>query len=144
MTTIPPLHPPLAIRPKVGKNCPNFPTVLFYMLLDLDQAEDNKAISWSEHGRCVVVHDKHLFAKTYLPLWFQMRSYCSFQRQLNMYGFKRIADGADKGGYYHGMFLRGNENLLKHIERFAIKGKLSAALPRVARMVPFLNKLNLS
>jgi hypothetical protein len=39
------------------------------------------------------------------------------QRQLNLYGFRRIGEGPDKGGYIHEHFLRGKKSLCKKIKR---------------------------
>jgi hypothetical protein len=44
-------------------------------------------------------------------------SFQSFQRQLNIYGFRRIQDGPNRGGYYHPNFIRGSPALLKRIIR---------------------------
>jgi hypothetical protein len=41
----------------------------------------------------------------------------SFQRQLNLYGFRRITDGRDKGGYFHDFFLKGQRKLCNNIKR---------------------------
>jgi len=48
--------------------------------------------------------------------------YQSFQRQLNIYGFKRLTTGRDKGSYYHDCFLRGKRFLCQRIERTKVKG----------------------
>jgi HSF-type DNA-binding len=53
---------------------------------------------------------------------------CSFQRQLNLYGFQRLTRGPDAGGYYHELFLRGREFLCQHLTRTKVKGtKFKAA-----------------
>jgi HSF-type DNA-binding len=41
----------------------------------------------------------------------------SFQRQLNLYGFTRIASSPDTGGYYHELFLKGRRALVMHMRR---------------------------
>ena len=51
--------------------------------------------------RCFVVHDKKQFVDKILSLWFRQSKWASFQRQLNMYGFKRLSSGPDKGGKCH-------------------------------------------
>jgi HSF-type DNA-binding len=43
--------------------------------------------------------------------YFQQSKFTSFQRQLNLYGFRRIGSERDKGGYYHDLFLRGRLDL---------------------------------
>lgn len=52
-----------------------------------------------------------------------MKSFASFQRQLNLYGFQRITSGMDKGGYFHKFFLRGNKDGICYIQRQRIKGR---------------------
>ena len=46
--------------------------------------------SWQPHGRCFVVHNQQDFVDLVMPQYFQQSKYPSFQRQLNLYGFKRI------------------------------------------------------
>lgn len=42
--------------------------------------------------------------------------------QLNLYGFRRITTGRDKGGYYHELFMRGRALLALKMQRTKIKG----------------------
>jgi len=47
---------------------------------------------------------------------------------LNLYGFCRLTRGADSGGYYHELFLRGKPFLCKRMIRTKVKGtKFKAA-----------------
>ena len=54
--------------------------------------------------------------------YFRQSKLTSFQRQLNLYGFQRLTRGADAGGYYHELFLRGRVFLAKRMERTKVKG----------------------
>jgi hypothetical protein len=63
-------------------------------------------IARQPHGRCFVVHKPKEFAAEVMPLFFRQSKITSFQRQLNLYGFIRITQGPDRGGYYHELFLR--------------------------------------
>ena len=61
--------------------------------------------------------------KQVLPEWFLQHRFESFQRQLNLYGFKRITAGPDKGSCYHELFLRQKPLLADKIQRIRLKGK---------------------
>jgi HSF-type DNA-binding len=52
-----------------------------------------------------------------------MHRFRSFQRQLCLYGFKRLTrKGPDSGSYYHECCLRGRSDLVKGIRRQRVKG----------------------
>lgn len=44
----------------------------------------------------------------------------SFQRQLSLYGFKRVLNGPDAGAYYHPEFIRDDPEKAKDIKRIAV------------------------
>lgn len=41
---------------------------------------------------------------------------------MNLYGFRRLTSGRDRGAYYHELFLRGRPDLVQKIRRIRIKG----------------------
>lgn len=91
----------------------------------LDQVEADglaHVISWQPHGRCFVVHRPKEFVDHVMPKYFRQSKLTSFQRQLNLYGFARLTRGADAGGYYHELFLRGRVFLCKRMTRTKVKG----------------------
>lgn len=49
----------------------------------------------------------------------------SFQRQLNLYGFRRVTKGEDTGSYYHPKFQRGRRDLISEIKRLPGKAPQS-------------------
>ena len=49
----------------------------------------------------------------------------SFQRQLNLYGFRRVTRGEDQGAYYHQNFRRGQKEAVSEIRR--LPGKVAPA-----------------
>ena len=78
-----------------------------------------------------------------LPLYFKQTKYKSFQRQLNLYGFTRITDGPNHGGYKHAYFIRGERSLCLRITRTGEKEIVSdnadAASPIQRAQVPPVN-----
>lgn len=110
-----------------------FPSKLHYLLTCAENTAEglNKVISWQPHGRCFAVHNSKVFVKQVLPNWFMQSKLASFQRQLNLYGFRRFTAGPDKGGYYHELFLRNRPDLAEHIRRTKVKGAghRKAAMP---------------
>lgn len=98
-----------------------FPMRLFALLDQAQHDQIDHIISWQPHGRCFAIH-KPKELQAILPRYFKVTKTKSFLRQLNMYGFLRLTQGPDKGGYYHELFLRGKHYLVKEISRIQIKG----------------------
>ena len=98
-------------------NSSNFPQRLF-VLMENNQSD---MISWCEHGLSFRINDSDKFSCTILPKYFKHAKFTSFQRQLNLYGFKRITKGEDCGAYYHPKFHRGRKDLLNEIKRIPNK-----------------------
>ena len=96
----------------------NFPEVLYEMLINAEKEGHESIISFFSHGRAFAVHDTNRFVKELMPRYFlNMGKIASFQRQLNLYGFKRISDGPDNGGYWHRKFLNGRRDLVIYLKR---------------------------
>lgn len=115
------IQPP--VLSKGGVTVP-FPMKLHGLLEQIDSFEPELSgiVSWLPHGRSFLVHKPKEFANSVLPRFFQQKKYASFQRQLNLYGFSRITQGADRGSYYHEYFLRGKKFLCRSIMRMKVKG----------------------
>lgn len=104
-----------------------FPLKLHQMLLDLEKQEGGTAIaSFLPHGRGFQIHKPKEFAKEIMPNYFRMSTYSSFQRQLNLYDFQRIAEGPEKGAYWHELFLKDQPMLSTNMKRSKVKGATRA------------------
>lgn len=99
-----------------------FPVKL-HAMLDKSEADGlADVVSWAAHGRCFCVHKSKEFVMHIMPQYFKQSKMTSFRRQLNLYGFKRLIGGLDRGGYYHESFVRGDIDLAYNIRRMRIKG----------------------
>lgn len=107
--------------PRGGVNVP-FPTKLHVMLSKVEADGLTHIVSWQPHGRCFVIHKPREFVDQIMPEYFRQSKLTSFQRQLNLYGFRRLTTGADRGGYYHEMFLKHKLFLCRTMTRIRIKG----------------------
>lgn len=74
-----------------------FPWRLHQILDDMERIGDNSIISWQPDGRHFQVHNPSLFMSQIVPKFFKQKSFKSFQRQLHIYGFQRVADFANQG-----------------------------------------------
>lgn len=94
-----------------------------YRTLKLAERDGHDYIfGWQPHGRSFIVRDPAQFTVLVLSTYFGGHQWHSFQRQLSLYGFRRLCTGRDKGAYYHPVFLRKRAFLLSRIKRVAVKG----------------------
>ncbi|KAG7362088.1 HSF-type DNA-binding protein [Nitzschia inconspicua] len=137
-----------------AKNENTFPWRL-HVVLDASESEGfTDVISWID-DKSFRVHDPDAFVDQIMPRFFQQTKYKSFQRQCNLWGFDRISNGPQRGGYTRKEhFVRGQASLGAKIQRMKIKGPLSKrrsrqstlavpskkkALPSVILMSHFFN-----
>lgn len=99
-----------------------FPIHLHDMLETIEREGYGHVVSWQPHGRCFVIHKQKEFIEHVMPTYTKHSKFPSFRRQLNLYGYRRITKGPDKGGYYHELFLRGKPFLARRMQRKCIKG----------------------
>lgn len=107
------------VRKKTGGVTQPFPEKLHTML---DNDDDPSTVGWLPHGRAFLVRKPAEFTTQIMPKYFRQTKLTSFQRQLNLYGFRRLTQGVDSGAYYHELFLRGRPQLCLRMQRQKIKG----------------------
>lgn len=84
-----------------------------YMLVE-DPATDD-VISWNADGSAFIVRQPAEFARDLLPSLFKHSNFSSFIRQLNTYGFRKIA--TSQWEFSNNMFRKGERDLLCDIRR---------------------------
>eukprot|EP00563_Minutocellus_polymorphus_P019694 CAMPEP_0197719070 /NCGR_PEP_ID=MMETSP1434-20131217/2971_1 /TAXON_ID=265543 /ORGANISM="Minutocellus polymorphus, Strain CCMP3303" /LENGTH=394 /DNA_ID=CAMNT_0043303783 /DNA_START=124 /DNA_END=1308 /DNA_ORIENTATION=+ len=99
-----------------------FPIRLHNMLSGVEAHGLTHIVSWQPHGRSFLVHKPQEFADHIMPQYFNQGKFASFQRQLNLYGYKRLTRGPDTGSYYNELFLKGRPFLAQDIQRTKVKG----------------------
>lgn len=98
----------------------SFPVRLFQMLQDSEQKNFDFIVAWLPDGTGFKVLRRKQFAKQMLAQYFNGIKYTSFLRQLNLYGFKRIAfgtPGSERGGFRHHQFIRSRPELCFEMHR---------------------------
>lgn len=108
----------LTKRKKGGVSKP-FPEKLYQML---EEEKGGNVLCWCPHGRAFIVLEAKRFMAEVMPKYFRQTKLTSFQRQLNLYGFRRITRGPDAGAYYHELLLRGRPQLCARMIRHKVKG----------------------
>lgn len=86
------------------------------------------------------IHKPKEFTRDILPKYFQMSSFSSFQRQLNLYSFQRITDGPERDAYYHELFVRGQPLLCTRIKRDRGKGSVLTRAAQEERLMQYEEK----
>lgn len=114
------------VRKKTGGVTQPFPEKL-HELLEKESTPDfhenvQAIVGWLPHGRAFLVRKPKEFTRDIMPKYFRQTKLTSFQRQLNLYGFRRITQGTDAGAYYHELFLRGRPQLCLRMVRQKVKG----------------------
>jgi HSF-type DNA-binding len=98
------------------KMAESFPDKLHRILEDAENEGNSHIISFFAQGRAFRVHDPDTFVTDIMPRYFTTSRFSSFQRQLNLYGFRRIVEG-NTSGFCHELFLRGQKELAAQIFR---------------------------
>jgi hypothetical protein len=106
----------------------HFPWKLHELLEETGKINSG-VVSWLPGGKAFKVHKKENFCNELMPAFFNSSKYKTFQRSLNLWGFKSVSRGPDKGACYHQFFVRGNADLCKNMIRVKIKGGGTARVP---------------
>ena len=61
-----------------------------YVLANILDSEPPDIITWSSTGRAFGIRNMAVFKTRVLPQYFKHDKFSSFQRQLNLYGFRKV------------------------------------------------------
>ncbi len=89
-----------------------FPEKLHDILSKAKEEMFEHIVSWQPHGRCFIVHQPEQFVKQVMSRFFKQTKLRSFHRQLHLYGFSRLTEGRDRGGYVGFVYLTISSVLL--------------------------------
>lgn len=93
-----------------------FPRKLHQLLRNCEQ-QNECCIFWLPGGHAFQVHDKGRFAKVIMPRYFKSADYRSFQRNLNLWGWKTVSKDAGNAIYHHELFQRNDLDLCRQMTR---------------------------
>ncbi|CAM9353660.1 unnamed protein product, partial [Choristocarpus tenellus] len=107
------------------------PQLFAHKLYKLVDEEDPEIVDWMPDGQGFQVKDMDRFCAEIISKYFNHCKFTSFQRQLNLYGFKKRR-GDKAGAFYHPHFRRGQQHLLRRVRRQRVNRDLLAAAQRAA------------
>lgn len=98
-----------------------FPWKLHQVLDEAESAGFSSVIAWMSDGKSFKIFNKRRLESEVMPTRFSSSKFKSFQRSLNLWGFRVIQSGNDKGQCYHPLFVRGKPNLCFKMDRTKVK-----------------------
>jgi len=101
--------------PRTGKR--GAPQAFARKLYEILESETCDCASWNDAGNAFFVKDIERFSNDILMRYFRHNKFASFQRQLNLYGFRKVNRGVDAGAYAHQYFRKGQPDLLILVRR---------------------------
>ena len=81
----------------------------------LGEEQHSSIISWRNDGKSFAIYDQSIFENELIPFYFQTKRWKSFQKQLNVYGFKKLL--GHRRVYYHQYFVENQPSLMNSIKR---------------------------
>ncbi len=108
-----------------GKTSPDvsgadtFPCKAFQVIQYCEMNDPNVAC-WSRDGLYFLVKDTGVFSSSHLPRYFKHSNFQSFNRQLNIYGFRTVKEHDNRDGSFafrHPFFQRERYDMLSKITR---------------------------
>mmetsp|Transcript_8301 Transcript_8301/g.12073 ORF Transcript_8301/g.12073 Transcript_8301/m.12073 type:complete len:431 (-) Transcript_8301:614-1906(-) len=110
--------PELKSRGSKKKSVTTAPSLTFpRKIMEILANEDPNIVGWLPSDMCFIILDDDAFVQEILPKYFQHTKITSFQRQLNLYGFRRIAKGPEAGAYRHELFRKDLPDLCLQMKR---------------------------
>ncbi|XP_022938527.1 heat stress transcription factor B-3-like [Cucurbita moschata] len=117
-------QPAIGLGDVCQKPKPSPPPFLAKTYLLVEDPTTDDVISWNDDGTALVVWHPPEFARDLLPTLFKHSNFSSFVRQLNTYGFRKIA--TSRWEFYNDKFQKGGKERLYEIRRRKHKSNAKA------------------
>lgn len=95
----------------------------------LENTNLSSIISWSDHGDAVMIWSEENLGRVLPQYGFKTNNFSAIQRQLNFYGFRKIAQGKNPTVYKHDYFYRGSQMLHEIKKRTAVRSATKTVEP---------------